>query len=526
MHYDNEITYGEKRALAEIQSIVNSQWRNGMLPQIRFVEGQGNYSPDEEEWGVTSDISGCDQATSGITQPPILGYALYKIFERSTNNSNVLLKLETYYDHVKMYHDFLFKERDPENECLVSVIHPWETGTDNSPYLDEPVDRALKFLGNIYKQRIRKRKDLHTVAAKFRPVEKHYDCYGRLIDFFIRHRFDQTQIIEKKVFAVQDVLFNSILAASVKSLSILAEKFAQKFSRKPILDEKKREKYEKESKENREKYEKIRSAIQSKLFNEKKGLYYSYDMAAHKLLEVDTIHCLSPMFGKCVSEHQANELQRHLDNENEFMTEVVIPTVSVLMSNVNKFEPLRYWRGPVWPVTNWIIYEGLKNYNGRKAKDLSDSTLRTIEEGRDIDRKAALKWAADLMKFNSYHDLHTTPSKTQYYHGWFWDSCLAAIGWVYVQNEPGQKDLLGKNSDEDQFWIELNKRKKKLDLQRNNRSPAEVYIDVSKKFNRILFSEYYAPLKVKGYKAGAPIGAPLMTWTAALYLDLQLQKVE
>jgi len=31
------LTYGEKGAMNEIASVLESQWSNGMLPQIRFV---------------------------------------------------------------------------------------------------------------------------------------------------------------------------------------------------------------------------------------------------------------------------------------------------------------------------------------------------------------------------------------------------------------------------------------------------------------------------------------------------------
>jgi glycogen debranching enzyme len=26
------------------------------------------------------------------------------------------------------------------------------------------------------------------------------------------------------------------------------------------------------------------------------------------------------------------------------------------------FESIRYWRGPVWPIVNWVTYRGLRRY--------------------------------------------------------------------------------------------------------------------------------------------------------------------
>jgi hypothetical protein len=516
--------YGEERALAEIQSILDCQWKNGMLPQIRFVEGQSGYSPNEKEWRVTRQISGCFQDTSGITQPPILGYALLKIFKKSSNQSKVLSIIRRFYDSVNRYHKFLFDERRPESEKLVAVVHPWETGTDNSPYLDEPVERAREFLENHgYEDKI-DRKDTLAVDKKFRPIPKHYECYGRLIGFFIANKYNQKKIVNESPFVIQDVMFNTILAASVKSISDLAKEFLKKLD----LNSEERSKYESESKKNAEIYEEIRQAIQDELYDPQQGLFYSYDVKASKHLKVDTIHCLSPLFGECATPEQTEKLIRHLVQPDEFGTEVMIPTVSFKIhkdkcehnGKLKIFEPLRYWRGPVWPVTNWIIYEGLKKYPSMKAEaeKLRSSTLRTIEQGRQIDREQAHKWAADLMEFNSYLDLHTTPSKAQYHHGWFWDSCVAAIGWVYVQEKPGQS----------KFWKEVKEKQKQSEPE----NYAKAYIEVSKDFNRILFYEYFAPFTCtdpesgESYKAGAAIGAQLMTWTAALYLDLLHDNLE
>lgn len=521
MNPDKALSYGEKRALAEIESIMHSQWANGMLPQIRFVKGQAGYSPDEHEWGVTKDISGCDQDTSGITQPPLLGYALMKIFWKSGNKSRVICELDKFFDGVDNYHAFLLRERDPNDEYLLSVIHPWETGTDNAPYLDDIVHRAKVFLRKHgYENRIIKRKDIQRVESRYRPTEKDYECYGRLIDFFIKHRFDQNEIIHQSPFIVQDVLFNSIFAGSVKAMSLLADAL----SRVPLLKNK-RAYYKAKSVKNQEWYQKIRSAIQNKLYDEDRGLFYSKNLRDNSFCKIDTVHCISPLFGQCATHQQAHTVLEHLLNKNEFKTEMMIPTVSLLMRDHHKFDPLRYWRGPVWPVTNWIIYEGLKHYDAALADKLRQSTLSLIDQRKPNDTSEAFHWAADLMKFNSYEGCYTTPSKTQYMHGWFWDSCLAAIGWIRIEKEPGTPDLCKKNPRQLKFWSAFREQLKHPD---KIKRPADVYVAVSKKLNRAVFSEYFVPIpyekeeqgRKKTYNPGDPIGAPLMTWTAALYLDL------
>ena len=54
-----------------------------MLPHIRFVPDQSGYRPDPADWGVTPEIAGQARvATSGITQPPIVGLCALTVFRR------------------------------------------------------------------------------------------------------------------------------------------------------------------------------------------------------------------------------------------------------------------------------------------------------------------------------------------------------------------------------------------------------------------------------------------------------------
>jgi hypothetical protein len=489
------LTYGEKRGIEEIKSILDYQWKNGMVPHIRFIDSNTPYSPDYKYWKVNKRISGNKNHTSGITQPPLVAYALYMIYKKSKNKKQILNFTKKVYKKIRKYHDFLLRERDPQKENLVCVIHPWETGTDNSPYEDAPLEVARTFLKlNKFRVRLNKKRHLKKITEDYRPGNRDYESFGRLIDFFIKNKYNQKKIIKKSPYVIQDVMFNSFLAASVLAMSRLAEKLSKSGIKKEF--------YKKESKEQKKLYNKIKKAIQTKLFDTENRIFYSYDLVNKKLLKTDTIHSLSPLFGKVASKKQAEIIIKKIFSKKDFSPEKMIASTSVKMP---EFDNIRYWLGPIWPVTNWIIYRGLRKYNKKKAEILRKETIKLIEENMDLTDKKFFELASSLMDYNSVIEGFTTPSTRQYCHGWLWDSCFAAIGWTAIKEKPKNKEQ----------WKKIRKflHNKKVNLSLRKK--------LKEKYKIPLFDEYYAVRTEGKYKAGQPIGTPMMTWTAALYLALK-----
>ena len=485
------LTYGEKRAMNEIASVLESQWSNGMLPQIRFVPGQTGYSPDEEEWGVTAKISGNSKVkTSGITQPPNIAFALWEVFNSSQNKKELLPFLKEFYPKLKQYHDFLLTERDPKKEGLASVFHPWATGSDNTPCYDLVVKRAGKELrAKGFEQRIKKRKDAVYVSKGQRPKEKDYEAYGRLLGFFVAKEYDQKKLWKECPFVVQDILFNCIFKESLSAMIGIAEALS----------------LEKEKKLNEKLALKVGDAIRNKLYDEETGLFYSFDVKGNSLIKIATVHSLAPLFGKIASKEQAKELIKHLKSEKEFNPKngFMIPSVPL---DAEEFNPVGYARGPVWPVRNWIVAKGLENYDKALAKKVREQTIALIAQGfKDV--KELEKLASSLMEYNSFNESFTTPSKTQYCHGWLWDSGFAAIGWSKVREKP-----------DSEIWKNVDLRKKAL--RKEGANSGEMKKVLTREFQMPLFDEYFAPVTSKEGKAGMPLGSEKMTWTAALLLDL------
>ncbi len=104
--------------------------------------------------------------------------------------------------------------------------------------------------------------------------------------------------------------------------------------------------------------------------------YYSRDFKSHKLLKEPSIAALLPLYAGCISKEHVKLLVTQLENSQIFGTAFPVPSVPL---NSEWFNPERYWQGPTWVNTNWLIIDGLKRYGfNDHASALRESTIEMI----------------------------------------------------------------------------------------------------------------------------------------------------
>ncbi|HID30471.1 MAG TPA: hypothetical protein EYP19_10775 [Desulfobacterales bacterium] len=132
--------YDTNRAILEIETLFDAQWQNGMVPQIVFnPDALGNYFPEPDFWQTDrSSKAPPGKLTSGITMPPVHALAVEKVYLNARRPRTVLPFLERIYPKLLALHSYLYRERDPNDEGLAYICHPWESGIDNSPTWDTP----------------------------------------------------------------------------------------------------------------------------------------------------------------------------------------------------------------------------------------------------------------------------------------------------------------------------------------------------------------------------------------------------
>ncbi|HET6823828.1 MAG TPA: hypothetical protein VFH34_14360, partial [Anaerolineales bacterium] len=110
------------------------------------------------------------------------------------------------YPALLRWHHWLHTARDADGSALACIIHPWESGTDDSP-------RWLHLFEAIQPEALPEfhRGDTRHVAAAERPNRADYERFIYLIDVFRNRNYEPRALLADSPFLAQDILFNAIL---------------------------------------------------------------------------------------------------------------------------------------------------------------------------------------------------------------------------------------------------------------------------------------------------------------------------
>jgi glycogen debranching enzyme len=349
-------TFNIDRAYQELERLIEGQWDDGMIPHIVFHVPSDTYFPGPDVWN-TDQRHHKKPTTSGITQPPIFGTALRYIYEiaLATGQDNVHARTRLLFDAALRSHRWWLEARDPDKRGLVAILHPWESGSDNSPVWDE----ALARIPTTTKTEIR-RQDTKHVNATMRPSNVDYQRFIHLVEIYRECGWDPIKQWSTAPFKVADVQMTAILARATADLIWIASKLN-------LLDE---------VHELSTMHRRLIDGLQGRWRDNLPG-FVSLDLISGKDIEKQTQACFIPLIALELDPRQRKTVRDEIERWCNGMV-IGVPSTAPFSSD---FESKRYWRGPVWAIINWLIADGLrKNQLTELAAIIEGNTINVIEQ--------------------------------------------------------------------------------------------------------------------------------------------------
>ncbi|AVV47506.1 hypothetical protein C6376_16095 [Streptomyces sp. P3] len=348
-----------RRAQTELETLLKAQWGDGRIPHIVFNPSVplDAYFPSPDFWrsSTAGRAAGAPRTvqTSGIVQPPVHALAAWLVHRADPGLSRARGFLARVYPRLAAWHRYLVHRRDLGGGGLASVVHPWEQGMDNSPSWDAPLARITPAPARSFR-----RADLDHGAAEDRPTDLDYGRYVRLATEYrdagyadpdrtrtgrtepSRTRTGRTDTGHADGFAVEDPSFNALLIASEYALAHIADELGATGAAR------------------RTRAERLTAALVERLWDPAEGMFFCRDVIGGDLVPERGVSGLVPLLLPGLPHEVAAGLVRTLRGPHFGLGSAtrLVPSYDLLGE---AFDPQRYWRGPAWFNTSWLLERGL-----------------------------------------------------------------------------------------------------------------------------------------------------------------------
>jgi hypothetical protein len=364
-------TLDTRRAARELRSLFAHQWKNGKVPHIVFnpEAPPESYFPGAEHWACAAaspDAPPSPPYTSCLCQPPVHAIAALRVQRNAVHEGeeeDARAFLRHIYPRLLAWHRYLATARDPEGSGLVTIFHPWESGTDNSPRWDDSL--AAVEVGDLSPY---PRHDLqHVGDPAERPTDADYDRYLWLVKLIKRASCNDTAIYGTHPFLVKDVLFSAILVAANEALLEIARVVgAPDEDRETIAGWARRG----------------REGLDAR-WDADLRLYLDYDVRVGRPVRSRTIAGFAPLISGGLTRQRLGELLQTFDSAyftgDARLHRPLPPSTS---PDEKGFHPRSYWRGPTWPVANWLVWWSLVRLGEPdRASRIRQMSLDQVLEG-------------------------------------------------------------------------------------------------------------------------------------------------
>ncbi|MFI6284368.1 MGH1-like glycoside hydrolase domain-containing protein [Streptomyces sp. NPDC051018] len=350
-----------RRAQRELETLLGAQWDDGRVPHIVFNPAVplDAYFPSPDFWRSTTagraNGAPARTETSGIVQPPVHALAALLVHRSDPALSARRGFLRRLYPRLTAWNAYLTGHRDFGGQGVPAVLHPWEPGMDNSPCWDAPLSRVTPAPPDSFR-----RADLTGGRAADRPTDADYARYVSLAAHYRDHGYRDRGTAH--AFVVEDPGFTALLVVSEHALAAIAAELGH------------------DPGPHTARARRLTAAMTRRLWNEEAGVFLSRDVRTDTLIEDRSVAGLLPLAVPDLDPDLVRALVRTLTGPHFGLgtTVSLAPSYDLLGA---AFDPSRYWRGPAWFNTNWLLERGLRGHGHTETADtLRRSILRAAGE--------------------------------------------------------------------------------------------------------------------------------------------------
>ena len=300
--------YDPARAREELRTLVRAMGPEGLVPHTVFWHRSPRWR--RAPFYATPTVLGSFATES--TQTPLLAYAWERVADGDAGF--VAEGLEA----LALHYDWLDRERDPDEDGLVSILFPDESGLDDSPKYDA----------------------VYGGLAHWRPG------YFRLVERYRRLGYRARTVIERHEEHVEEVLFNVAYALSLRSLARMSGE--TRWLRRA---------------------ERTEQALLAKCHDPSTGLFFDLAGRDEEPVRVSTWASLAPLaLGSLPEDVRRRLVEEHLLHRARYAAPYGIPSVAIEEPSFNpRFDRFRCWRGPAWVNSAWLLVPPLRELGYEEA---------------------------------------------------------------------------------------------------------------------------------------------------------------
>lgn len=324
----------------ELHSVVAQQISAGpdagMIPHMNYWDGRG-----AAMWG--------DEHRSLITQPPLIATAAWLVHEKSPN----LAALQQLYPRLVAYHTWFTHRRELDNDGMVWLIHPWESGQDATPDWDMAMGFDENLIGSNTASSGKPLSTSNLLSNQAYYQNPHDNGLRQariqLVNTLRHYQCDAAALRSAGSFCLAPIDFNAIRCADLEALG----RIASALGRDDDMAH-----WQQEANQLQTTIQQGLAKVESAQFIDQPALWLA-------------------LFGGCANQTQAQHIANSVAH--------AIKTTPYALSNVSishpAFAPVRYWRGNVWPPLIWLLWSGLRRYGYHAlAQTLADHSADLIRQ--------------------------------------------------------------------------------------------------------------------------------------------------